>query len=204
MLDLFSKFKELFKNRDKKKVIQNSVIIIIIGIIVVLAGNTLFPRDGVKSAEETANDSGGGTEVPSSVVMNYDDEESRLEQKLKDILKKVEGVGDTDVMITYETGVENVPAYDTGRNESTTTENDGDGGTRSIQQRDDTSSIVFEDDQNGVTSPVILKEIKPVVKGVLVVAEGAGDPTVQERIFASVQTLFDIPVHRIQVVEMKD
>jgi len=42
-----------------------------------------------------------------------------------------------------------------------------------------------------------------VVDGVLVVAEGAGDPVIQERIFNAVQALFDIPLNRIRVAEME-
>jgi len=204
-MDFFSKFKEKFQQKDRKKIIESTVIIIIIGIIAVLAGDVILSKKG----GGTQQGSPSVPETPQGQVTQYvsysdrKDEEKKIEEKLRDIISKIQGVGEAEVMIVFKTSAENVLAYNTGENESTTTERDKDGGTRSIVQKDNTSSIVFEENQDGGSSPVIVKEIKPVVDGVLVVAEGAGDPVIQERIFNAVQALFDIPLNRIRVVEME-
>ena len=51
--------------------------------------------------------------------------------------------------------------------------------------------------------PIILKEVLPEVKGVVVVADGASDTLIKERLVNAVKVLFDIPIHKIQVFERK-
>lgn len=43
------------------------------------------------------------------------------EERLKAVLSQMEGVGKTEVMITYESGVELVPAFESSRQETVTT-----------------------------------------------------------------------------------
>ena len=62
---------------------------------------------------------------------------------------------------------------------------------------------MYEDVSSGIRLPVVLKEIYPEVKGVVVVAEGAGNAEVREKITRAVSVLMDIPVHRVQVFERK-
>lgn len=51
------------------------------------------------------------------------------------------------------------------------------------------------------TAPIILTEIQPVVRGVIVVAEGAGDMQVRLDLQRAVQTVLDVPVANIEVFE---
>ena len=115
----------------------------------------------------------------------------------------MKGVGKVDVMITYVTSSENVPAYDIKKNQSGTQEKDSGGGTRNISQEEYDSTLAYEDSSDGGKKPVILKEIEPEVKGVLVVADGADSAEVRERICNSVMVVLDVPAHKVQVVQRK-
>ena len=42
----------------------------------------------------------------------------------------------------------------------------------------------------------------PVIKGVMVVAEGGGDTAVQNNISEAIMALFDIELHKIKIVKM--
>ncbi len=198
-MKIISYFKELLENKNRRKLIENAVIVIIIGIIIIIAGTTFFSGKGKQEAKDPLEKGTGSTEVSAAVTPNAGD----TEQKLKFILSQVEGAGKVEVMITYLTGKENIPAFDTKTSENNTDEKDSGGGTRKISQSSSDSTMVFKSGENGEKSPVIIKEIEPVVKGVLVVAEGASNPQVCEKLSRAVQVLLDIPVHKIQVIERK-
>lgn len=193
-------FKDYLNNQNKRKVIENSVIVIILGIVVIIAGGTIFgksetkenlPKEEVKAIDDT--------EVSASVT----DERIETEKKIETLLSKIEGAGNVDVMITYISGKELVPAYDIKKTENDTQEKDSGGGTRNTKESDEENKVVYEESQGGNKKPIILKEIQPSVKGVVVVADGAEDPVVKENLCKAVQVLLDVQIHKIQVLERK-
>jgi len=111
-------------------------------------------------------------------------------------------VGKVDVMITYVSDGEVVPAVNTRINESNADEKDSGGGTRKVRENDQETSIAYEEAQ-GVKKPIILTQKEPEVKGVIVVAEGGNNVIVKEKICKAVQVLLDIPIHKVQVFERK-
>lgn len=55
----------------------------------------------------------------------------------------------------------------------------------------------------GRSDPIILKEKEPQIKGVLVVAEGAGNVAIKGQLSKTVQSLFALPAHRVMILPMK-
>lgn len=199
-MEWFNKFLEKFKNQSKKKLIENAIIVIIVGIIIIIAGGTIFGSNGQKDVKSKPPD---GTSVEVANKTTEAEERSDLEVKLASILSKIDGAGKVDVMITYVSGREIVPAYDIRSNENSTQERDNGGGTRNITQSDKEQKIAYEEEQGGIRKPIIVKDLQPVVKGVVVVADGAREPVVRESISRAVQVLMDIPIHKIEVLERK-
>lgn len=200
-------FKKLLSGEDKKKIIENSIIVIIIGIILMVAGSTFFARNR-GSTQNNSRQNNFNTELTTNRDDNNGDtvEASKssgkysIEEKMEEILSQIEGVGKVSVMITYESGKEKVPAYDISENRNDTQEEDNNGGKRTITQSDTESRIAYEE-QSGTKKPIILKELEPKVKGVVVVAEGASEPVVKESLVRAVQALVDIAPHKVQVFE---
>lgn len=198
--NIAKRIKEYVAGHDRKKLIENTVIVAIIGIIIIIAGSAIFrggkPDDGAGEREDAvkAGDALGRN------CQGMD----KTEEKLKSILSQVQGVGKVDVMITYETTSENVPAYDIKKNSSRTEEKDGDGGSRSIEQEEYDSKLAYEESvPGGEKTPVIIKELEPKVRGVLVVAEGAESVIMKERICSAVSVVLDIPAHKVEVIQRK-
>lgn len=200
-MDLFKKFMDKLQKGERKKLIENTVVIAIIGIIILIASSSLL--GGSKKNNTTANSSTAAVSGNTSTVSARISEEEKLEQRMKEILEQINGAGKVDIMVTFSTESEIVPAYDTKKSESKTSEKDSSGGTRDITQSNSDSSVVFEDSGSGAKSPVILKSLLPEIKGVVVVADGASRAEVKERITMAVQVLMDIPIHKIQVIERK-
>lgn len=184
----------------KRKLIENAIAIIIFGIILLIAASSLFSGKGQDKEGDSTN---GTQEVAAASRTSEIQAEGTDEKEMETILSQIEGAGKVTVMITYSSGKEVVPAYDSKSTENSTDEKDSGGGTRSIQQSDQENSVVFQDEQGGTKKPVLLKEKMPEVKGVVVVADGGGNPQVCEKLTKAVQVLVDVPIHRIQVFARK-
>lgn len=121
-----------------------------------------------------------------------------VESKLEKILGKIEGAGKVEVMITYEDEGTSVVEKD----ESTTKENsteisaDSVTGTKSQVQRQE--ETVFD----GEDQPFVVRELKPKIEGILVVAEGGDNAVVKQNISDAVMALFGVELHKIKIVKM--
>lgn len=121
------------------------------------------------------------------------------ETRLQEVLSCIRGAGRVEVMITYETGREIVPAMTTSINSNGSETSDGDKSSSSQQSTESTQPATVS--QSGSNAPIVLKEIEPVVRGVIVVADGAADVTVRLDLQRAVRAVLDIPLSHIEVFE---
>lgn len=160
-------------------------------------GEQISLPDFSESVEETAaelpKDSSAG------VIADY---EAKQEAKLAELLSNVEGVGKVEVMLTFVSSEELVVEKDAPVVRSSTVEKDSADGTRTITQYEHGDSTVYRS-SSGESEPYVVKTLNPRVEGVLVVAEGAGDGTVNRNITEIAQALFGVEAHRVKVVAMK-
>jgi len=191
--------KKALGGNDKKKIAENLMVLVIIGAILIIAGSVFFEKDDGDMADTSVS----GTDVKQKLqedvaAMNINANDDELERDMKAILSKISGAGNVDVMVTYETSKEIIPAYDIKTVTNDIQEKDSAGGTRNSRE-DETDKTVAYEDKSGTQKPIVLKEIEPVVKGVVVVADGADNIRVKEDICNAVAALVDIPIHKIQV-----
>lgn len=100
----------------------------------------------------------------------------REEERLSEILSEIKGAGRVSVMITYESTMEKDIAY-SGDNE------------RAVTSGGDV---------------VVRREIYPPVKGVIVVADGADDPSVCNALKAAVTAVTGAAANHICIYSFKD
>lgn len=127
---------------------------------------------------------------------------SELEKRLETVLSEMAGVGKVKVMITLESSEELVVEKDEELVRSNTNENDSAGGSRIVNQVDTAPSTVYRT-QGSDSEPYVVKTLSPRVEGVVVVAQGAGDGTVNKNITEMVQALFGVEAHKVKVVRMQ-
>ncbi|WP_010252600.1 stage III sporulation protein AG [Acetivibrio cellulolyticus] len=198
-------FKKMFKAENNSKIGENLVIVIIIGVIVIIAGSTFFgggskSKKGNTGQSTEENNPGNAKEVSK---LGVTDEKTDIEKSIEGILSQIGGAGKVDVLVTYVSGKEIVPYSDIKKSDDVTDEKDSTGGTRKINQSSYESEIAYEDNGNGEKKPIIVKELLPEVKGVVVVADGASDAVVKEKLVNAVKVLLGVPIHKIQVFERK-
>ncbi|MBE7719980.1 stage III sporulation protein AG [Lacrimispora indolis] len=126
--------------------------------------------------------------------------EEQLEARVKKILKTVDGVGQVEVMIVLKSSEEKVLRVDKDSSDSSTEEKDSSGGTRKNTSAElKESTILTGSGEN--TSPIVEKEIRPEIEGIVISAQGGGSPTVKAEISSAMEALFNLPPHKIKVLK---
>ncbi len=196
-MSLFKKIREKLDKGNSKEMINNLAVVAIVCVIILISLSVFFPKSDLNAGDNNSSTEGVSSEnnIPSSA---YSDS---MEDRLKKILSKIEGVGEVEAMITYETSTEVVPASNVTKSQQTTREQDREGGTRVVEQENTSENIVTVSGQSYDNAPIVIKEIKPVIRGVIVVAEGAGDPQVKSRLIDAVTTIFQVKSHRVKVYD---
>ena len=158
---------ELFLNkiRDNKYL----ALAAIIGVILML-----IPNSTSKKTEEKKS-----ADFPDFSV-------SEQEKKLESILKSIDGAGDVKVMLTLESGTEQVFAYDS-----------------TVKENDEKNELVTVNNGSGVTKPVTVKYIYPKFLGAAVVCSGADSSKVRLSIIETVTAVTGLSADKISVIKMK-
>ena len=125
-----------------------------------------------------------------------------LEEKLENILSKIQGVGEVNVFVNYSESSEVVAMYNETSKVSNTEETDTSGGVRKVQQTDTQKDIIYKED-DGDKTPITKKVIEPKIEGAIVTAKGATDATVKANIIQAVEAVTGLATHKIQVFEMQ-
>lgn len=130
-----------------------------------------------------------------------DEYRQKLCSQLEDFLRTMDGVGMAKVYITMHSSkeiiVERNSPYSKRTEEETTQER-----TRVIGETENASEVVLLKQADGSEAPIIVKEIVPAVRGVVVAAQGAENEMVKKEITALVMALFGIEEHKIRVVKL--
>lgn len=128
--------------------------------------------------------------------------EEILEGKLANKLSQIYGVGTVMVTVTLESGPQQEYAKNTTRESRVIQEKDTTGGTRVTTETKENDQILVSR-ESGADRPVIAREMKPQIKGVLVVAEGAGDSKIKAQLMRAVEAGLGIPAYKITVLPQK-
>lgn len=163
---------------DKFKSVKHFEIIIavLVGLVICIIYFACFNKPKTDNADDVT------TENYSSAVEYVD----YLENKLGNVLSKISGVGNVDVIITLESGFTYEYATDT---ETKTTTSGG------AETTIKTETVILVSNQ-----PVITKEIYPTIKGVVVVAEGAENFNVKMNILTAVETVLEVERNSITIL----
>ncbi|MGN1227949.1 MAG: hypothetical protein ACI4TX_04830 [Christensenellales bacterium] len=171
-INLISKFPFIEKLKNIKGI--EWIIVVVACLIVFLI---YYSTMGTKNDESGINVSSSSTYA------------SELESKLCKVLSNVAGAGNVHVMITLESGAEIIVA--TSKEERTNTSSSSNSTNQSVTVIE-TPVIVNKE-------PIVLMEILPKIKGVIVVAQGANDVAVRLELLRAVQALIDVDSNQIEI-----
>ncbi len=205
-------FKKLFQKQgdeekngylNDKNNRANLFIVFLVGILILIS-ISFFKTSNTQISAQDKNNTKTTKEQQKTEEQNTDQEqyENEVQDKLKGTLEKIEGVGKVDVMVSFESGEEQVPAVNVSDSTNTTEEKDNEGGVRNSTQKNNGSTVVITND-GSKSKPLIVKTYKPKVSGVCVVAEGSENKLTELRITKAVVNLFNISEDKVNVYPMK-
>lgn len=190
---IFPKIKE----KKGRRGIENLVIFFIVGVIIIIVSSSF------KSPKETKDVRQNMTNNNLSFTERSIDELDELESRLEKLLSHIEGAGQVSVMITRISDGEVVHAFNQSEETRAVEERkDGELSTKIDESKFD-YQMVLTDSGIGGKTPVVIKKTEPILRGVVVVADGAGNPVVKQNITQAVEALLELPVHRIKVLKRK-
>lgn len=132
----------------------------------------------------------------------FEDYEAQYESRIKDIIEKMVGVGNVDVMVNVQS-TEEITVYRNMREmQQTTEEQDRNGASRQINEVSRSGDVVMLR-TGGNDAPVILKTTKPHIRGIIIVANGAENEVVRQMILDAVRKGLDVAPHRISISPRK-
>lgn len=167
----------------------------LIGIGLLLFGG-VFDNMGTKPKGEVV------PEVIKSELPGKNNYEEALEGKLSTILTKVKGAGNVVVNITLENSSMQEHAKNRVKESKVVQEKDTSGGIRTTTETKESEQILVGK-ENGADHPVVVQEIKPIIKGVLVIADGAYDSTVKANLTKAVEAGLGVPPYKITVLAQR-
>ncbi len=176
-------------SNPKLKGKEMMIVLVIVGILLAVLA---IPTDKKEEEQEVLKPE------EQEETISREEYEQQLEQRLEEILSRMEGVGQVKVMVTLEASSREVIEKDISlqrENTGQSAEFIGD----SNMAKDETT--VYSESGNG-SVPYVVQEIYPEVEGVLVVAEGGDNSYVNIAIVEAIQALFGIDVHKIKIVKM--
>ncbi|MFV0313507.1 MAG: hypothetical protein ACK5I7_00220 [Anaerotignum sp.] len=180
-------WRELFRPENKKNA-NNIVLALLIGVFLLILGKTLFPKE---EAEEMVSQS-------EAIAQQTNQDEWEIETRMAEILSKIAGAGQVDVMLTFSATAESIVAHEEKTEEMRSEEN---GKTSESYHKE--TIVVMTEDGKGNTSPVVLTEQSPQVEGVVIVAQGGDNAIVCEALNNAAQALLNVPAHKIAILKMK-
>ena len=193
------KLKELFSLKgegNNKRKIENLAVFIVILIITIIIMNTIWNGD-----KKTKSNTQSNTEKVLAQVDNKqekkENEDGTLERKLEEILKKMQGVGEAKVLLTYSESSQTVAMY----NEDSTRSDTEETGNRKITQSSSKKEVIYQEIE-GEKVPVTQSIVKPKIEGAIITAVGAKDSTIKTNIVQAIEAVTGLATHKIQVFEM--
>lgn len=173
MTDRWKEIRDRFWPPGKEQLL----ILILLGLLLAVVA---IPVE--KEPENTEEDIVSSVQ-PSGESADY---ERRMEQRLEELLGHVEGVGEVQVMLTFQgTGEKRV---------------EKDASLTGEETREET---VYEEHGSSERTPYVTSETNPKVEGVLVIAQGGADSRVKQEIIEAAQALFGIEAHKIKIMKME-
>lgn len=200
MNSLIQKINNKVAEKGSKRTLENLIVLVIILVVTIIFINYIWKGDKKENHNETEDIlalNSDNVKMEKVEVSN-----NNLEFEIENMLKKLDGVEDASVLITYEETNRIVPMYNEDNQESVTSEEDNQGGVRTINENSSKKEVVYEEN-NGTKKVVTSKIITPQIKGAVIMAKGANNVNVKTNIIQAVQAVTGLATHKIQVFEMK-
>jgi stage III sporulation protein AG len=183
----------LFDNKLSGKRVTTILLIIGLAGIALIFLSDFFHSDSTNTQTNQSSSS--------AITDSLNAYETQTQSALDNIIGSISGVGRVKVLVTVESGVENI--YETDNKQSTEKTGGDDNSTQAELSSSSESSHVILNNNNGGEQALLKKQIQPTVLGVVVVCDGGSNPDVQESVVNTVSCALGLATNKITVLQMQ-
>lgn len=200
---LVKKIKFFLKNQSKKT--NYLLILLLMGLLLIIVGKAFSPPTSEPLTKLNIDEVAEENEATEAMSKQNNQETSvqelevNYEKELKELLNKIKGVSETEVMVNLDST--NVKIYEKNLivGQQTTDEADKNGGLRKVEDStEETQTVLVRQGDKDV--PLLVQIKKPSVRGVFVVANGVDHATVKMWVIEAVARVLDVPPHKVSVM----
>ncbi len=189
-----TKFTEKFRGFFSRDVAIRVIVLVgLLGMALILISQLTSTKDRTLKTQPEPD--------PQTAQFTIEQYTADMENKLQKLITTIEGVGEAQVMVTLEHGIEYVYAQE----EKTSLDKSlepglGEQAAKEVMRQDVQSSYVLVDTEYGKKQALVKTQLQPKVQGVVIVCQGADSIQVQNDLIHVVTTALHIPTPRVCVV----
>ncbi len=183
----------------KQKSFYWIIVLVLIGMAIMILSSFLNITEQVIPYDQQPSSKPTGSIIDKKTnPQTMEDYEKIYENQLTEVITDMLGIDEVTVKINLDSTEELVVKSNVSKTEQVTEEKDKQGGTRSIKDNKlDEQTVLYSLDSN--EKPLVLKTLKPKVRGVVVVARGAENLKIKAMILEAVQRLLNVPPYNIGI-----
>lgn len=136
----------------------------------------------------------------SSSAVTLDAYTDKLQARLTKIVTAIDGVGNAEVMVTFQSGEQNVYEQDQKQTANRTTQSQTDGAQVTENNDNEQQPVILNNDSGGQQA-LIKTQLSPAVQGVVVVCDGGDSAVVKEAVVNAVSTALDLSADHVCVIK---
>ncbi len=193
MADDKKMIQKLLTRLTEQKKYRRILIMVGLGLIAVIFLSSFLEKTPAKENEPIAIATG----------QTIEDYAAGLEAELAEMISHIKGVGNVQVMVTIEKGVENIYATEQKSSKQITNDQSADFDRKNQEQDQTETTYILVKDADGGQKAISVTQIQPVVKGVVVVCDGGDNIQTEQKIINAVTTALDISSAKVCVVSAK-
>lgn len=180
---------------EQTKLLRFGAIIIMAGILFIFLGGLGKDKKYTGSLNPKEN-----AIVDRQTLILLDKKKEEMAKDLAKILSHIKGIGRVEVELTLDTGPIQIYEFNRSEEVQILEEKDGDGGERSQKHKTWQEQVAVFRDAGGQERPMLIKELQPIVRGVLIVAEGADNVGLKADLARAASRVLGIPIHKVMVL----
>ncbi len=206
--NFFQEAKESIRSKNLSKKSGYLLIVGLLGLLLLLLGNIFSSsetsedspmEEEVRITPEESSRSETTTQEDNESTTDVGELETSYEKDLIEMLEKIQGVSDVEVMVNLNSTEVKVYEKNLITSQQTNEEEDTNGGTRTVEDSTQETQVVLVR-QGDQEVPLLIQTEKPEVRGVFVVANGVDHATVKQWVVESVSRVLDVSSHRVSVM----
>ncbi|MBP0979271.1 MAG: hypothetical protein J6C55_01315 [Oscillospiraceae bacterium] len=177
---------------NKKQVIL--IIFLVIGVLMMLISG-LSDNDEKKQKKYLSNNYNNYNNFDINLY------ELDLENRLLDIVEKIEGVGKANIMVTLENSVEYIFAQEKREKIDKISDYQDQATLKTQERNDEERKLLLVDGPNGKRQALVKTQLQPKIKGVVVVCQGGDNPSISQQVTSLITTVLNISSNRVYVTK---